>query len=179
MIGMDDDPFDALGIAPRFDLDAGEVRRAHLSRVAALHPDVARGDPEAAARSAALNEARARLEDPERRAAALLARFGDSGKDRDKSLPEGFLQEVMAVRMEIECGARDPESIARWRRWAEEERARHIAKVQDMFGSSGAAPAPAVLVCIRRELNAWRYIERLIEQIEPAYGPTPENRHRP
>jgi len=35
----------------------------------------------------------------------------------------------------------------------------------------GDPPDPALLGEIRTQLNAWRYIERLIEQLDPQYDP--------
>ncbi len=163
---MAPDPFDLLGLPPTFDLDRAAIDRAYLSRAAAVHPDLAAGDPEAPRRSALLNRARSILSDPESRAAALLARLGGPSKESDRSLPDGFLAEILEVREEIEAAARstDHAARARWEAWADERRAAHIAEISRLFAAPDAPPLRA----IRMELNAWRYVERLIEQLDTA-----------
>jgi DnaJ-domain-containing protein 1 len=161
-----EDPFARLGFAQLFDIDPAQVQRAYLKRCADLHPDRMR-DPllqaEAARESARLNEARAVLLDDEKRANALLALMGGPGPSEDKSLPDGFLMRMMEVRQELEAAAQaDHERLAAW---AEAERAGHIERVRALFAAPDAAGG---LEAIRVELNAWRYIERMIEQIDPA-----------
>lgn len=181
------DAFDQLGLPPRFDLTAAQVRAAYLARATAVHPDHAGGGASGAALpgaldgdSARLNHARATLADPEQRAEALLARLGGPAKETDRSLPDGFLMEMMDVREQLDASvsARDSAGVSRWLAWADERRARHVACVGELFfGAMGGGTTQAdrsVLVALRRELNAWRYIERMIEQIDaPAGGGEP------
>lgn len=164
------DPFETLGLPARFDLDAAAVDRAYLARAAACHPDLAGGDPdkaaEAARRSALLNGAKAALLNPETRARALLDRLGGApGSERD--LPDGSLMEIMETRMAVEEAAAggDQAELARWRNWAAEQRRDYIDRVGNMFAVLGDSPSPEALSAIRRKLNAWRYIERMAEQI--------------
>ncbi len=68
-----DDPFEVLGVPPRFDLDPKSIDAAWLRRLRAAHPDRAGGGEEhseVARSAAALNEARAVLRDPLRRGEA-------------------------------------------------------------------------------------------------------------
>lgn len=164
---MPPDAFDLLGLPPAFDLDAGGVERAYLSRAAAIHPDLARGDPEAARSSAMLNDARRTLDNPERRADALLVRLGGPAAPRDKSLPPGFLAQMMEIREAIEeaITSGDPAARADRLAWAEGRRAEHIRTVSAMFAALPHPPTPESLRSVRVELNAWRYTERLIEQL--------------
>ncbi|MCC6661058.1 MAG: DnaJ domain-containing protein [Phycisphaerales bacterium] len=161
-----DDPFAMLGLPRGFDLDPSEVDRAYLERAGAVHPDVAAGDDDAARKAAALNHAKRVLEDPERRARALLALLGGPGKE-DRSLPPGFLMEIMETREHIEA-ARGPEERARWEAWAAERRREYQANVAGLFLRYAETGVPAR---VRMTLNAWRYIERLIEQLDPDYDP--------
>lgn len=165
------DPFDLLGVPPTFRLDGDALRRAWLVRAAGAHPDAA-GEASAGL-AASLNDARATLADPEARANALLARLGGPSKEADNRLPDGFLVEIMGVREELEAAEEsgDAAELARLWRWAEEAREGHIAAVGEAFDVLGQAPAADALAAIRRELNAWRYIERMLEQIGPG-GPT-------
>ena len=170
-LAMTTDPFETLGLEPRFDLAEGDIQRAYLARAAACHPDLVGADPDKAADaarlSAALNRARAVLAAPEDRARALLQRLG-GGTGDERELPEGFLMEMMETRMEVEAAVEtgDSEELARWREWAETERARYNDRLGAMFADLGTPPAAAAVQTIRRELNAWRYIERMLEQTE-------------
>ncbi len=161
------DPFDILGLAPAFDLDPAAIERAYLALAARAHPDTARDDPEAARRSARINEARRVLVDPERRANALLARLGGPAKEQEKGLPPGFLPRIMQTREEIEeaVASGDAGARARWEAWAAERRAEQVRSVSHLFRGLSSPPTPDALRAIRVELNAWRYTERLIEQL--------------
>ena len=165
------DPFTTLGLEPRFDLTDAEIEAAYLARVSTAHPDAAPAGT-TPADPAALNDARAALLDAERRANALLAHLGGPGPSEDKSLPDGFLMEMMEVRGEIEdaiASGGDAER-ARWEAWADEQRAEFVQDVTARFAAAdGSQPEP--LAAIRTRLNAWRYIERLIEQLDPDYDP--------
>lgn len=171
-----DDPFALLGLPRRFDVEPALVNAAHRRRAASLHPDRV-VDPilqaEAAAEMARLNEARATLLDDERRANALLILLGGASKETDKSLPDGFLVDMMEARQEMEADLESDDSIkaepkAKWEAWGEARRHEHRAAVADLFKKAqedGDARA-AALKEIRTRLNAWRYIERLLEQID-------------
>ena len=161
----DEDAFDALGIRPRFDLDEAELRSAWLGRSLEAHPDRA-GDASREI-SARLNDAKRALEDPERRANTLLARLGGPAKEEEKGLPDGFLMEIMRLREELETAQAtgDEAAIADSRRQAERERDARMRRVAELF--SLTETDAGTLRTIRVELNAWRYLERMIEQAEP------------
>jgi molecular chaperone HscB len=84
------DPFETLGVEPRFELDLANVELRHrdLSRV--VHPDRHTGAPPssrrvALSRAIEVNQAFAELRDPVRRAQALLKRYGvtvEEGKEK-------------------------------------------------------------------------------------------------
>ncbi|HYE60619.1 MAG TPA: iron-sulfur cluster co-chaperone HscB C-terminal domain-containing protein [Phycisphaerales bacterium] len=174
MTSQTSDPFTLLGVPARYDLDHAAVERAYLSRAALLHPDVV-GDgsiaeSEAAVQLAQLNRAKATLLNDERRANALLAALGGPSKEQDKSLPDGFLFKIMETRQEIEAAiaSGDQQQRGRWQQWAQAQRAEYRERVAKLFTASGEARA---LQAVRTELNAWRYIERLIEQLDPRYDP--------
>ncbi len=164
------DAFDLLGLPAAFDLDPADLQRAYLERAARVHPDLAGGgDDQAARESARLNEARRVLGDPELRASALLARLGGPAKEQEKSLPPGFLAAIMETREEVEgaLASGDSAARARWESWAAARRSEHIESVGRLFRGLGTPTAPQALRAIRVELNAWRYTERLIEQLTP------------
>ncbi|MBL8759003.1 MAG: hypothetical protein JNK35_11295 [Phycisphaerae bacterium] len=170
-----DDPFDTLGLPARFDLDRGAIEAAYLSRAAAAHPD--RGGTEGVdfeATIARLNAARGTLLDAEKRARALLARLtaGEAkitpGGAEDRALPPGFLEAMMEARERMEAERGQPGSAERWEAWAEARRAGHVKEVGRLLAEAGARPVggrAVALAAVRRELNAWRYVERMLEQI--------------
>lgn len=172
------DPFDILGVAARFDLSLGEIERAYLERAAREHPDSKggqRADGQAWGGDAmsALNEAREVMRDPERRANALLARLGGPSAQDVRALPEGYLMEVMETRERIESILKSGGQDARERveREAREARSGHEREAARLFASLGDPPEPELLRQIRVRLNAWRYVERLIEQLDPSFDP--------
>lgn len=174
------DAFDVLGLRVAFDLPLAEIEAAYLARAAGLHPDLAGGDEEAPRRMAALNEARRTLANPETRAAALLSRLGGKAAEADKSLPPGFLMEMMERReaMEAELAAADAgaraEAEAAWDAWGRSARREAADAVAELFAQAQAMPEgaarAALLGQVRTRLNAWRYVERLLEQVRGA-GP--------
>ncbi|MGD9691976.1 MAG: iron-sulfur cluster co-chaperone HscB C-terminal domain-containing protein [Phycisphaerales bacterium] len=158
------DPFEALGLPARFDLSAEEVTRAWRLRAAGLHPDRQGGagaDGEIMRRAAELNEAKRALEDPERRAEALLRRLGGPSASEEKGLPEGTLVEFMEAREGLEeaRASGDGEGVERWRAWAEERKRAHVRSVGELIGKGELREA-------RVEMNGWRYTERMLEQID-------------
>ncbi|MEZ6318383.1 MAG: iron-sulfur cluster co-chaperone HscB C-terminal domain-containing protein [Phycisphaerales bacterium] len=166
-------PFAELGLDPRFDLERPAIDRAYASRAAAIHPDLADPDraDDATRDSARLNDARATLADPERRAVALLALLGGPGASEDRSLPDGFLMDMMDTRQRAEEECVTPEGHAKWRAWADDRRAERIDQVRALFSGLADPPDAGALAEIRKTLNAWRYVERMIEQLDPDHVP--------
>ena len=166
------DPYETLGLPRSYEIDPAQVRKAWLSASAELHPDRAGADPldeaEVARRSAAINEARRLLDDPELRADTLLRLLGGPAKESDKSLPDGFLMAMMETREELEAAAGDAAELAKLERWAQEQREGYIERIAAGFKHHEATGEAAALTHIRTELNAWRYIERMLEQIHPS-----------
>lgn len=155
-----ENPFALLDLPLRYHIDEDQLERIWLKRSATLHPDRVGDDPEAASSLARINRARATLADPEARANALLVALGGPAKEQDKSLPDGFLLEMFEVREEHASG--DAESRVRIESWASERRAEHERRVGEMFDALDDPPATEALGAIRLELNAWRYIERML-----------------
>lgn len=163
-----EDPFDRLGLEPCFDLTDDAIESAFLSRLAQVHPD--RAGEDASHDAAVLTEARAALLDPESRANALLDRLG--GAD-DRALPDGFLQSMLELRSEIEedLASGDAGVRERWERWARERRIGHQERAAELLAAASGDPSADNRRAARVELNAWRYTERLIEQLDPGYDP--------
>lgn len=166
------DPYAILGLPRGFDLDRPRLEMAYLRRSADVHPDRCT-DPteraEAATRAAALNDARAILIDDERRANTLLALRGGPDASSEKTLPDGFLMEIMGVREDMDAALADDDGAReRFQAWADERRAAYLTEIRILFEDDHDAPlAPDRATAIRIQLNALRYIERMIEQLDP------------
>lgn len=158
-------PFATLGLTVSFAIDANAIERAYLKRIAAAHPD--RVGDSGAVDAATLNDARKCLLDDESRANAVLRLLGGPSPSEDRSLPDGFLMEMMSTRTSIEEDLEnDPETArAEWSEWGNAQRAKLIAEFGRLIED------PASLGACRTQLNALRYIERLIEQLDPEYDP--------
>lgn len=169
----DPNPFAVLGLPVRFDLDQGSIERAYLQKLASSHPDAGGGLTNPQVDAASLNHARAALLDHEQRAIALLEALGGPSSSACKDLPDGFLMEMMSKREEIEeeIQSQEDQARARWESWARDERASYRAQASTLFGGLSVPPPQQSLKEIRTLLNAWRYIERLIEQLDPEYDP--------
>lgn len=165
-----DDPFDVFGIEPTFDLDVDALKRKLRRRIATLHPD-RESDPiareEAVRVVARLNEARSVLENDERRANLALTRLGGPTASDDPSLPPAFLMEILEIRgdMESALASEDPAERDRVQGWAESERSRLCELVRSLFEELQRGEDRSSE--IRLQLNVWRYIERMIDQLNP------------
>ena len=162
-------PFELLGVAMVYRIDRDAIERAYRTRLATAHPDVG-GD---SLDPAQLNDARATLLDDEQRAATLLALLNGPSASECKDLPDGFLMDMMMQRQEIEEAIESggDEEREQWEKWGVEQRRDYRDRVASMFEDAGDAPDSDSLQAIRVQLNAWRYIERLIEQLDPEYDP--------
>ncbi len=164
---MTDDPFATLGLDRRFDLDETELRQRFLSASAQAHPDRFT-DPldqaDAVEAMSRLTDAHRELADPESRARALLRLSGlESDGDRDK-LPPDLLMQVMEVREELEAAVEenDQGALERLRAWAHDERGQRLSALAGHFANTLDADSAAA---VRLELNALRYVQRMLEQM--------------
>ena len=166
---LPEDPFDLLGIEPQFDLDLEMMRARVRRRLASCHPDTC-FDPvqqaDATRLSARLNEARDLLEDDERRANLLHARLGGPSARMDGSLPPDFLMEILDIRMRLEQAVenRDLVESSALKTWAMGERSRLKSEVA--AGLERMANGEDAGALVRGHLNIWRYIERMLSQLE-------------
>jgi molecular chaperone HscB len=142
------DPFEALGLAPTFDLDPDELEARYLALSRACHPDHhAATDPlelpGLLARAAAVNDAYRTLRDPWSRARALLDRLDAGAFDRHKRLDPGFLAEAMDLAEEVDAAeAADAPALETRLRRAVEARLERIAAAL----CAGDAAAAATLI---------------------------------
>ncbi|MCA9274826.1 MAG: hypothetical protein KDA29_02260 [Phycisphaerales bacterium] len=164
-----DNPFAVLGLTPDYRIDRDAIERAYRTRLANAHPDAGGSEID----PSTLNQARAILLDDEQRAIVLLDLLGGPGASECKDLPDGFLMQMMMQRQEIEEAIESGGEAERedWEQWGVQQRREHREQVASMFEKLDVQPDPESLRAIRVQLNAWRYIERLIEQLDPEYDP--------
>lgn len=170
-------PFQMLGIEPSFSITADQVQRAYLARLSSAHPDLVSGDDAVTSDPASLNTARDDLLNDESRANLMLELL-QGPPSSDTSLPDGFLMDMMQLRTQVEEDLETEGDAARgrWQSWANARRAETIEHIGELFAqlddaSSDESRATAIKQNIRTQLNAWRYTERLIEQLDPTYDP--------
>src|SRR3954469_17524249 len=98
------DPFETLGVEPRFDLDLRAVEQRHRDLSKALHPDRYAGAPAterrlSLSRAIDVNEAFRVLRDPIRRAEALVRRAGVAvGETAEHKASPDLLLEIIEAR---------------------------------------------------------------------------------
>ena len=163
------DPFSALGVAPRYDLDLGALERQHRALSRALHPDRYAGRApaerrEALGRAIAVNEAWRALRDPVARAEALLQTLGVEGPEPPAS-PE-FLGEMMEER-ETLAEARAARDLPRVRELARAMREKENALVALLgaeFEQLRPHPEPARVARVLQKLAELRYCRRYLEE---------------
>jgi molecular chaperone HscB len=170
------DHFARLGLPRRFPLDAREIECQYLARSRELHPDFHQtgSAAEQAASldlSARLNEANAVLRDPFKRAEYLLALEGGPTAAEQKEMPAEFLEEILELRIEIEeLRETEPlDSPARqsMERRLTERRETILAEIGDAFEKlTGASDRVGVLRKIRQRLNALKYVQNLLRDLQ-------------
>jgi molecular chaperone HscB len=164
------DPFDTLGLPPRFDLDPSALERRHLELSKALHPDRYASTPAAERRLALgkaieVNDAFRALRDPIRRADVLLARLGAKVDDRNqpKASP-ALLMEMMETREELSDAHRKRDRAA-IERLAVGMRARREAVLEGLVVAFRDAEGDAEkLEGVARTLGELRYIHRFLDE---------------
>jgi molecular chaperone HscB len=173
---MTTDLFVLLGIPVRFRLDREDLRRRATRLAARLHPDRASNAIAAASCTDELASVHAAvdiLENDLDRAEALLKMHGGPGPAEDHGLPDGFLESMLEIRMELEEAHQLDDEVGRLRlqAWAAGEWEARRDAVERLFDGDSAdsdhQPSPADRLEIRRELNRWRYSQRMLDQIDP------------
>ncbi len=174
---MNDDPtsheplaatnhFQRLGLPVAFELDPAILQSRYLAAARLTHPDLADADEEsqvqAMEQSAAVNEACRILCDPAQRAEYLLRLLAGHSSQDNHSLPDRFLDHVLATREQLtdaEAAGHKDATASLLARVREEQAQRLTAIAQDFRENT-----PNSLHRIRVHLNALRYLQRIMEQ---------------
>jgi molecular chaperone HscB len=161
------DPFDTLGLAPVFELDAATLERRHRELSRALHPDRYAGRPsserqQALGRAIEVNEAFRTLRDPVSRAEALLSRHGRAGGEGSASpAAPAFLMDVME-RREALVEARRGRDLGKVRALTREVREREQRVLVEM--GKAFVQLPPDFARIEPLLGELRYHHRFLEE---------------
>ena len=165
------DPFDTLGVAPRFDLDVRAVEQRHRELSKALHPDRYAGAPAAERRLALgraidVNEAWRTVRDPVKRAEALLKRAGlEVGETAEPKASPEMLMEMMEIREELAEAARAKKLdvvLEHGERMRARERAIEAELAQQFAAAEGDAER---LARVLPKLGELRYVRRFLDEV--------------
>lgn len=169
------DPFELLGLEPRFALDLAELDEQHRQRSLMAHPDRLRGRTAAERRLAlstamSINEAHRLLRDPGSRALALLAHRGHLPEELPavQHDPESLMKTLErreALRDALTSGA--TAAIRELEVEVRGERQRALEAVERSFHGTGRL-GPAELQDLSRALSELRYLERFLAEAEAA-----------
>ena len=169
-------PFEALGLERRFALDPADLRRRLLRSTRLTHPDffgTAGADARALAErnTARLNAAYEVLSDEVARADWLVRALGGPDENAERSMPQPFLLEVLEWNELLEESRAAGPTAAVDPRLAELGSTlvrRRAATVRSIAARLDPLPEPAsaALRDVRRELNAIRYLDRALAELE-------------
>jgi len=160
------DPFQILGLTPRYRIDAQELRRAWMRKAAQVHPDAAGS----ASEGTYANDAFRILSDPIARAHALLQHLGAPTGDQ-RTMPDGFLLEMMELREQADAAQGDAQAMGSLRAEATLRRGEAIERVARCFEPIGEGPISSESVqTVLMELNVIRAFDRMLEQLEREAG---------
>jgi molecular chaperone HscB len=164
------DPFDTLGLPPRFDLEAKELETRYRDLLRTLHPDKhmqagATQRRESLSRSVDVNDAYRVLKDELKRAGALLARYGKREKG-DPQDPE-LLMEIMELREALETAKRARDLVAARQLSGQvsalEGQARQA--LRETFAMLEQQALPHVLDAAARALSRLTYYRRFQDEV--------------
>jgi molecular chaperone HscB len=173
-------PFALLGLEPAARVDQDELRRRLLRFGRIVHPDFFGSAPpelrqRAERASARLNAAHETLSDERQRLAHLVERLGGPSESEERSMPREFLLEVLEwnealeeARAEPAGSPLSPRLLALADTWRGSRR-EALARATDRLDPLPAADAPDLadrLTAVRRELNAVRYLDRALRELE-------------
>lgn len=178
LIPLDEDPtpFAALGLEPGWESDPKELRRRLLRFSRYLHPDFfATAEEEkrelAERSSAALNSAFETLSDSFRRADWLVLDLGGPSDSDERQMNQEFLLEVLEWNETLDdARGSSPDSSERLAlpelaASLQAERNARLAAVGELLTPLPERDSP-LLHDARRELNAVRYIDRVLHDLE-------------
>ena len=168
-------PFAVLGLPETYAVDGRELRKRLLRYSRQLHPDFFATAPEgvqelAERNTAELNDAHELLTDDCLRAAWLVSARGGPDEKALRDMPQAFLMEVMEWNEALEeaqgaaPGAPERAALETLGTELTEQRDALIERVAELLGE--VPTAPERLADTRRALNAIRYVDRTLTEME-------------
>jgi len=171
--GLSFNYFEVFGLPVGYEVDTAALHKRYLSLSRGVHPDAREERSEdvrrqALALSAELNRAYDTLRDPVARAEYLLTLAGGPLPAEDKSVPPRLLGEVMTLREEIEEAAarKDAAALTRLRETVTARRQAVLEEIAALCRET--QPDPAARQQRRKQLNAIKYWNNLLEQVTTA-----------
>lgn len=167
-------PFELFGSAPRHDVDVKALRKQLLSITREIHPDYfATADADVRARaernSARLNKAFEVLSDETARADWLVTHLGGPDEQTERAMPQAFLMEVLEWNEALEEARADATRfdprLETLERELQSKRTEAVAAIRSVLVPLPASGSPT-LRRARQELNAVRYVDRALNEIE-------------
>jgi len=167
-------PFELFGLQPGFALDARALEKRLRATMRLVHPDIHASAPadqrERAERgSARLNGAYTTLADPVARADWLVTWLGGPAESQQRALPQQFLHEVLEWNEHLEeARAGTPAALEGLAALQSMLRSRHAQALQASERLLTPLPGRGApqLSEVRSQLNAIRYFERTLSEIE-------------
>lgn len=171
--------FERLGLPVAFDVNLADLEHRYLAWSREFHPDYfqlrSHEDQQLSlSLSAALNDAYNTLKSPFRRAEYLLWLLGGPSASEHRAMPEGFLENVLELRMEIEelleTGGQGSAEAEQLHQRLDAERNHAMEKVADAFRdlekrNIGKPPAE-LLRTLRSQLNTVKYYDGLLRELD-------------
>ncbi len=169
------DPFDLLGVEPRFELDLVKLESTHRELSRTLHPDRYVGRPAnerrmALSRAIEVNEALRELKDPVRRAVSLLKRLGiELEEGKEPPAPPEFLMEVLELREALTDAqrARDLNAVSALLRNSRKNESQLLERLGGALHSLALTPPPPsfeLALPALRLLGELRFVRRFLEE---------------
>ncbi|MEO8797532.1 MAG: Fe-S protein assembly co-chaperone HscB [Polyangiaceae bacterium] len=163
-------PFEVLGIEPRYDIDLKLVEKRHRELSKALHPDKFAQDGasarrESLERATQVNEAWRIVRDPIRRAEALFALAGIKvGETNEPKSDQAFLMDMMEMR-EALSEARETKDLGKVRALAEDAETREAAAKKAISAAICVGNDTGVLARALPKLGELRFYRRMLEDV--------------
>jgi molecular chaperone HscB len=167
------DPFDTLGVEPRFDLDEARLAQRHRDLSRALHPDRHAGAAATSRRLALgrmieVNEALRVLRDPVRRAGALARRLGlPVGEGQEPKASPALLMDFMDAREELGAAvaAKDAAAVAALATGMRDREAKVTSALAEAFADPGDLSDARRRDAILALLGELRYVRRFLDEV--------------
>ena len=169
-------PFEVFGVPAEYDLDVGALRKRLLKLTRFTHPDFHGTRGEAAvqlaeANTAHINEAFAVLSDNLTRADWLVRSLGGPTEQDERQMPQAFLMEVLEwneILEEARSGDLQESERNRLESLGADLRETRDTSLQQIADQLTPLPqeGAANLTEVRRTLNALRYLDRALGELQ-------------